>query len=202
MINVSRATPTISWADPADIVFGTALSGTQLDATANVQGKFTYSPVTGTVLGAGNDQTLSVSFAPTDSTDYTNGSATVMINVVRATPTITWANPAAIPYGTPLSSTQLDAAASWTVAGVVGSVLGTFNYSPPAGTVLGTGNNQTLSVVFTPTDSTDYTTASGSATLDVLSTLSVSSIAAVAPNPRNSAVSSIQVTFNEPINTS
>ena len=130
-----------------------------------MQGMFTYSPVAGTVLGAGNNQTLSVSFAPNDSTDYTDGSASVMINVSRATPTITWANPAAIPSGTPLGSTQLDATASWTVAGIVGSVLGTFNYSPPAGTVLDTGNNQTLSAVFTPTDSTDYTTASGSATI-------------------------------------
>ena len=86
MINVLRATPTISWANPADIVYGTALSGTQLDATANVQGTFTYSPVAGTVLGAGNDQTLSVSFAPTDSTDYTDASATVMINVCERRP--------------------------------------------------------------------------------------------------------------------
>ena len=201
-INVKQATPAITWANPADIVYGTALSGTQLDATANVQGTFTYTPVAGTVLGAGPDQTLSVSFAPNDSTDYTNASAAVTINVKQATPTITWANPTAIPDGTPLSSTQLDAKASWTLAGVVGSVLGTFNYSPPAGTVLGTGNNQTLSAVFTPTDSTDYTTASGSAQIDVFSTLSLSSLSTVSPNPRNSAVSSIQVTFNEPINTS
>src|SRR5262249_32108539 len=32
----------IFWANPADIVYGTALSGTQLDATANVSGTFTY----------------------------------------------------------------------------------------------------------------------------------------------------------------
>ena len=64
--------PSITWPTPADITYGTALSGTQLDATANVQGTFTYTPAAGTVLGAGNDQTLSVSFAPTDSTDYTD----------------------------------------------------------------------------------------------------------------------------------
>ena len=58
--------PSITWPTPADITYGTALSGTQLDATANVQGTFTYTPAAGTVLGAGNDQTLSVSFAPTD----------------------------------------------------------------------------------------------------------------------------------------
>ena len=35
----------------------------------------------------------------------------------QATPTITWANPADITYGTALSATQLDATSSWTVAG-------------------------------------------------------------------------------------
>ena len=127
MINVLRAAPTISWANPADIVYGTALSGTQLDASAGVTGTFTYSPAAGTVLGAGNDQTLSVSFAPSDTTDYTSASASVMINVLRATPTISWANPADIVYGTALSGTQLDATAS---------VQGTFTYTPVAGTVL------------------------------------------------------------------
>ncbi len=199
MINVSRATPTVSWANPADIVYGTALSGTQLDATANVQGTFTYSPVVGTVLGAGNDQTLSVSFAPNDGTDYTTVSAKVMINVLRATPTINWANPAAIAYGTPLGNTELDATAAWTVGGSVGSVDGTYAYTPPSGTVLDPSNSQALSVVFTPADSTDYTTAAGSATIRVYNGLSISSFATIAPNPRNIAVSTIDVTFSEPV---
>ena len=33
--------------------------------------------------------------------------ATAAINVQKATPTIAWANPASIVYGTPLSATQL-----------------------------------------------------------------------------------------------
>ena len=33
-INVNKATPVITWATPAGITYGTALSGTQLDATA------------------------------------------------------------------------------------------------------------------------------------------------------------------------
>jgi hypothetical protein len=39
-------------------------------------------------------------------------------------------------------------------------------------------------------------------TIQILSALSLSSIASVSPNPRNTAVSSIDVTFSEPINTS
>ncbi len=198
-INVLQATPTISWANPANIVYGTALSGTQLDATASVAGNFTYTPSAGTVLHAGTGQTLSASFVPTDSTDYTTASANATINVLQATPSITWANPAAIPSGTPLGSTQLDATASWAVGGVLGSVAGTFSYNPPAGTVLNAANSRTLSVAFTPTDTTDYTTAAGSATIQIFSALSILSIAAISPNPRNTAVSSIDVTFTEPV---
>ena len=86
---------------------------------------------------------------------------------MQATPTITWANPAAITSGTALSGTQLDATSSWTVGGVNGSVAGTFTYTPAAGTVLAVGNNQTLSVSFTPTDTTDYTSATATVTINV-----------------------------------
>ena len=158
-INVLPATPTISWAKPANIVYGAALSATQLDATASVSGTFSYTPAAGAILGVGNNQTLSVAFTPTDTTDYTTATATATINVLPATPTISWAKPANIVYGAALSATQLDATAS---------VPGTFSYTPAAGAILGAGNNQTLSVAFTPTDTTDYTTATATATINVL----------------------------------
>src|SRR5208282_1432199 len=148
----------ITWANSSSITYGTALSATQLDATASVPGTFVYTPAAGTVLHAGTGQTLSVSFTPTDSTDYSSTSDSVTINVNQATPSITWANPSSITYGTALSATQLDATAS---------VAGSFIYSPVAGTVLHAGSGQTLSVSFTPTDNTDYTTASGSTTINV-----------------------------------
>ncbi|MGP0063460.1 MAG: cadherin repeat domain-containing protein, partial [Isosphaeraceae bacterium] len=69
------------WANPAGLVYGTALSVAQLDATASVPGTFTYTPPAGIVLAEGNDQTLSVAFTPTDSTDYTAASAKVTIDV-------------------------------------------------------------------------------------------------------------------------
>ena len=75
-------------------------------------GTFAYTPAAGTVLAAGNDQTLSVLFTPTDATDYTTATATATINVSQATPTISWSNPANIVYGTALSGTQLDATSS------------------------------------------------------------------------------------------
>ena len=145
-----QASSTITWSNPANIVYGTPLSGSQLDATANTAGTFAYTPALGMVLKAGNDQTLSVAFTPTDTTDYATTRATATINVLQASSTITWSNPANIVYGTPLSGSQLDATAN---------VAGTFAYTPALGMVLKAGNSQTLNVTFTPTDTTDYTAA-------------------------------------------
>ena len=74
---------------------------------------------------------------------------TINLAIKQVTPAVTWPTPAAITYGTPLSSTQLSATAN---------VAGTFIYTPPTGTVLAAGP-QTLDVTFTPTDTTDYTAA-------------------------------------------
>ena len=84
------------------------------------------------------------------------------VQIVKATPTLTWPAPAPISYGTKLSAIQLNATASANSL----PLPGTFSYSPPAGTVLAPGS-QTLSVTFTPTDSTDYTTVSKSVTISV-----------------------------------
>ncbi len=78
--------PTIFWSDPGEIVQGTPLSGTQLDAYASVAGSFTYTPQAGTILAVGNGQTLSVNFTPYDTTYFTAASATVTINVGPAPP--------------------------------------------------------------------------------------------------------------------
>jgi probable HAF family extracellular repeat protein len=150
--------PTITWANPAGIVYGTALGAAQLDATASVPGTFTYSPAAGTVLHAGSNQTLTVTFTPTDATDYAAATATVKLDVAQATPTIAWADPADLTAGTPLSAAQLDATAS---------VPGTFTYTPAAGASLGAGAGQPLSVTFTPTDAADYTTATATVHINV-----------------------------------
>jgi len=151
-----KVAPAITWATPAPISYGTALSATQLDASTMVPGTFAYSPPSGTLLAAGS-QTLSVTFTPTDLIDYSPATATVLLTIAPAVPTITWAPPAAITYGTALSATQLDATAN---------VAGTFAYTPGSGTVLAAGT-QTLSVTFAPTNTIDYTTATGTVQLMV-----------------------------------
>ena len=104
-------TPTITWRNPDGIPYGTPLSATQLNATANVPGTFVYTPPAGTVLNAGT-YTLHVNFTPTDTTSYSTASKDVTLKINKWTATISWPNPAGIIYGTPLSSLQLNATAS------------------------------------------------------------------------------------------
>jgi hypothetical protein len=88
-LTVNQAAPVITWAPPTAITYGTPLSGVQLDATAGgLAGTFSYTPAAGTVPAAGM-QTLSATFSPADSTDYSSPTATVQLTVSKATPTLT-----------------------------------------------------------------------------------------------------------------
>jgi uncharacterized repeat protein (TIGR03803 family) len=91
-----KTTPVISWPAPAPITYGTVLSSTQLDATANVPGTFTYTPAAGAILTAGS-QTLSVMFTPTDATDYNDASASVSLQV-NAEPVTFTVSPVSFTY--------------------------------------------------------------------------------------------------------
>jgi uncharacterized repeat protein (TIGR03803 family) len=142
----------VVWNTPAPIVYGTRLGSTQLDATASIPGTFVYSPSAGTRLHAGS-HTLTVVFTPSDSAlPVTTGSVTLA--VLPATALITWATPAAIAYGTPLGSAQLNAHVN---------AEGTLAYDPGPGSIIALGT-QTLSVTFYPA-SADYTTATASVSI-------------------------------------
>jgi len=156
---IAKLDPIITWTNPADITAGTALSATQLNATADVAGTFVYTPVSGTVLSLGANQNLQVDFTPTDAVNYNTATKTVTINVIaKQDPIITWDNPADITEGTALSATQLNATAD---------VAGTFVYTPASGTLLSAGANQNLQVDFTPTDAVNYNTATKTVTITV-----------------------------------
>lgn len=337
---IAKKTPTVSWSNPSAITYGTALSGTQLNATASVAGSFTYTPPSGTILNAGT-QVLSVNFTPTDATNYNSvnnttvsltvnkatatitlsnltqtydgtpkpvtittspiglgvitttyngsttvpyavgsytvssslnnsnytatpatgtlvistsaasiyitnysnlvyngnpqtptvtcaysyditydgsataptnvgtyqaiatindgihtGADTVTMTIIKATPTITWSNPADITYGTALSGTQLNASST---------VAGTFTYSPISGTVLNAGT-YTLSTTFTPTDASNYNVATKTASISVnkaTATITLSGLSQTydgAPKPVtvtiSPLVSGLTVTYN------
>ena len=144
-IAVSKATPSIHWPTPGQMLPGVALGAAQLNATASVPGTFEYSPAVGEVLADGT-HTLSVTFVPDDQANYTSTQATVSVTVAKTVPNIEWVSPNPIPFGTPLSAAQLNASAS---------IPGTFEYSPAAGEVLGAGSHR-LSVIFIPSDGTSF----------------------------------------------
>lgn len=145
-LTINKATPIIRWATPADIFYGVALGEDQLNATADISGSFNYAPDDGAVLPAG-DQTLAVTFLPSDTTDYTSAMATVQLRVNRAAPALAWATPGEITYGTVLGAAQLNATAD---------ISGGFTYAPVVGTLLNAGPAQTLTATFAPDDTANY----------------------------------------------
>jgi Flp pilus assembly CpaE family ATPase len=139
---VAKATPDIHWNAPSPIAFGRTLGEEQLNASASIAGKFVYSPALGAALEPGV-HTLSVSFTPTDTFNYTPTQASVAVEVYETAPTtISWSNPSMIAYGIPLSEVELNATAS---------APGTLDYAPGVGDVLAPGTH-TLTVSFTPSD--------------------------------------------------
>ncbi|MHB1023837.1 MAG: virginiamycin B lyase family protein [Acidobacteriaceae bacterium] len=99
-ITAEMAPENLSWSTPAPITYGTALSSAQLNATAtgaagiSIPGTFVYTPAAGTIPDAGT-QTLSVTFTPTDTAQYTTKTTTVSLTVNQAPSTVTMASSAA-----------------------------------------------------------------------------------------------------------
>jgi hypothetical protein len=147
-LTVVKATAAIHWTKPDSISYGTRLSDKQLCAESPVRGAFEYHPGRGALLAAGEHR-LSVVFTPADTSDYSSSQAGISLTVAKATPAITWPAPDPIAYGAPLSATQLNAAAT---------APGYFAYTPAAGEILEPGVHE-LSVIFTPTDTLNYTSA-------------------------------------------
>ena len=129
---------TITWTAPAAILYGTALSGAQLNATANVPGTLSYNPPPGAVLNAGANQTLSVTFTPDDVFVYGPSTATVPITVQRAALTITAQNQTKV-YGAAMPALTVNYAGF--VNGDTPSVLDTpVTINTPANAASGVGN--------------------------------------------------------------
>ncbi len=149
----------LTWNNPSNISYGSALSSTQLNASANVPGKFIYSPKLNTVLKPGSGINLNVTFIPTDTVYFTILTKTVKINVLKSKPVIAWNNPVAIKYGTALGSKQLNAFTG---------IPGTFEYNPPATTILSAGTGISLQVTFVPGDTTINATVTKMVKINVL----------------------------------
>jgi hypothetical protein len=153
---IGQASQTIGFGGLADKTWGagdftvgaTATSG--LAVSFGAAGSCTVSGATVHITGIG---TCGVTASQGGNTNYSASlSVTRNFTIAPAPSAISWANPADIKLGTPLSSTQLNATSPTTT--------GTFVYTPPAGTVLGKGKT-TLNVAFTPS-SANYSSAAGS----------------------------------------
>ncbi len=156
---VNKATPTLVAPTASPITVGQLLSASTLtggsatnpNGGATVLGSFAWTtPTTAPPVGTAS---YSVTFTPTDTSDYLSTTINVSLVVnAKITPTITTSPTATgIIYGQTLASS--------TLSGGAGSVGGTFAWSapatiPPAGTA-------SYSVTFTPTDTTDYNTTTG-----------------------------------------
>ena len=111
-------------------------------------------------LGGGGEWTLFLADLVTGGTNTLVGWGLEITG--QGVPQITWASPADITYGIPLTSNQLNATAS---------VPGNFVYTPALGEVPGAGSNQILTVTFTPNDTNAYVQASTNVPLTVLKKL-------------------------------
>lgn len=80
VVKKGKGKPRIIWFNPSSIVNPTPLSGTQLNAVANVPGRYSYSPAAGTVLVPGRHP-LNVKFTPSDEEENESIEANVTIDV-------------------------------------------------------------------------------------------------------------------------
>jgi hypothetical protein len=185
-VTVVKATPTITVVPTASgITYGQTLASSTLSGgTASTTGTFTFT-TTSTAPNAGT-AAQGVTFTPSSTANYNAATTTVNVTVAKATPTITWATPSAITFGTALSATQLNA---------TGSIAGAITYSPASGSIPSVGT-QTLTATFTPADTTNYNPASASVALSVAVAVPGSPTALAATTANGEAT----VTFTAPGN--
>jgi hypothetical protein len=125
-------TPAVTWSNAAPITYGAALTGAQLNASANTPGTFAYTPPAGSLLSAGA-WLLTAVFTPADTVDYNSVTNYASLTVSNA-PLIVTAAGAARVYG------QTNPAFTGTITGLQGADSITASYScaavpasPPGG---------------------------------------------------------------------
>ncbi|QEE26922.1 hypothetical protein FTW19_02220 [Terriglobus albidus] len=152
-LTIGKATATVTLANLSANYDGSAHAATATTTPTGLTVTLTYN-------GSSSAPTAAGSYAVVATVNDANyqGSTTGTLIIGKVTPAITWAAPAAITYGTPLSATQLNATSGTS---------GTFAYTPAASTVLVAGANQQLTVAFTPSDPTNYQNATASTAITV-----------------------------------
>ncbi len=157
-ITVNQATPTVSaWPTASAIIYGQTLADSTLSGgTASVTGSFAFTtPATAPDAGT---YSASVTFTPTDAVNYTTVTGSVNVTVSKADPDITtWPSASDITYGDTLGDS--------TLSGEVVVTPGSFAFTSP-GTTPPAGTNP-YNVTFTPTDTSNYNTATNTVSVTV-----------------------------------
>jgi alpha-tubulin suppressor-like RCC1 family protein len=156
-VTVNKATPVVTtWPTATAITYGQTLAASTLNGgLASVPGNFAFTtpstaPTTTALQG--------VTFTPTDTADYNAVTNSVSVTVNKVTPVVTtWPTATAITYGQTLAAS--------TLSGGAASVDGSFAFTLPS-TAPGAGT-AVQSVVFTPTDLTDYNAVGNSVSVTV-----------------------------------
>jgi hypothetical protein len=162
------ATPTFSvgagtYTQSQTVILADTTPGAVIYYTTNDTKPTTSSTMYTNAITVSSTETIEAMATASGYSSSAVASAAYTITPPAIAPTLTWASPAAIPYGTALDGTQLNA----TATNATGATLtGTFTYAPTAGTVLAMGTH-TLSVIFTPTDTKNYLTATAHVSLTV-----------------------------------
>ena len=161
---VNKATPTITTAPSASaITYGQSLSDSELSGgSASVEGVFSWADETTEPSVSDSGETpYSVTFTPTDSSNYNTTTTTVTLIVGKATPVITTDPTAsAITYGQMLSESILTSG----LASVEGMFSWTTGTTEPSVSDSGV---TAYSVTFTPADSANYDETTANVTLMV-----------------------------------
>ena len=197
--DITQASAGLTWSNPTDAVFGASLSATQLNATAQESGTFTYSPSAGTRLNVGT-HTLGVTFTP-DSGNYAVAQRNVTFVVTRKSLTVA-AVASSITFGATVTSSYTisglegsdsDSGVTYTYAGT-GSTTYTGSQTAPvnAGTYSVTPSAVTLSSGLTSNYSITYTAANltiNKATQAVLTAVPSVSSVTYQPTPNEPTIS-------------
>jgi phospholipase C len=159
---VNKATPTISaWPAASAITYGQSLaSSTLTGGTASTSGTFGWT--TSKLIPSAGSESESLTFTPADTSDYNAATGSIAVTVNKATPAVSaWPKASLITYGQTLASS--------TLTGGTASTSGTFAWTTPSA-VPPTGSDSE-SVTFAPADTVDYTTASASVSIVVITSV-------------------------------
>ncbi|MCY1636767.1 hypothetical protein, partial [Marinifilum sp. D737] len=151
-ITVDKADATVSaWPAASTITYGQNLSESNLTGgTASVDGSFAFANPSATP-DAGT-QVVEIIFTPTDDSNYNTASGNINITVDKADATVSaWPAASTITYGQALNESIL--------TGGTANVDGSFAFANPSATP--NAGTQSVEIIFTPTDNSNYNTVSG-----------------------------------------